>query len=391
MTADITAAPALSAPALEAVVDLDAIAHNVGVLRERAGADVMAVVKADGYGHGAVEVGHAALAAGARALGVATVTEALALRAGGVVAPVLAWLHSSATDFAAAVAADIDIAVSSTAHLDAVVTAARGLGRTATVTIKIDTGLARNGVGPADWPDLRDAVATAVAEGSIVLGGMMCHLAHGDTPDHPLNDSQAARLDACVAEMARLGVRPQTVHISNSAAALTRPDLSRDLVRPGIAVYGLSPLPHGFDDLPLIPAMTLTAEVVMVKAVPAGQGVSYAHTWTAPHDTTLGLLPAGYADGVPRLLSNRLRVRIGDRVYPGVGRVCMDQMVVDLGADTTVREGDRAELFGRGTQGGPTATEWADTIGTIDYEIVSGIRGRTVRRHRGGPQSGSTR
>ncbi|MGU3292109.1 alanine racemase [Williamsia sp. M5A3_1d] len=382
----MTEVTAIPTPALEAVIDLDAIAHNVSVLRERAGSDVMAVVKADGYGHGAVEVGRAAVAAGARALGVATVGEALALRAGGVTAPILAWLHSSATDFAAAVAADLDIAVSSTAQLDAVVAAARSLGDTATVSIKIDTGLARNGVGPAGWPDLRDAVATAVAEESIVLSGMMCHLAHGDTPGHPLNDSQAERLDACVAEMRRSGVTPRTVHISNSAAALTRPDLSRDMVRPGIAVYGLSPLPHEFDDLPLIPAMTLTAEVVMVKAVAAGQGVSYAHTWTAPRDTTLGLLPAGYADGVPRLLSNRLRVRIGDRTYPGVGRVCMDQMVVDLGADTPVREGDRAELFGTGARGGPTATEWADTIGTIDYEIVSGIRGRTVRRHRGGPR-----
>ncbi|MGJ0119249.1 alanine racemase [Williamsia sp. MIQD14] len=384
------AAPALWAPALEASIDLDAIAHNVGVLTERAGAAVMAVVKADGYGHGAVEVGRAALAAGACALGVATVGEALALRAGGVTAPILAWLHSSATDFVAAVAADIDVAVSSTAQLEAVVTAARSLGTTATVTTKIDTGLARNGVGPDHWPALRDAVATAVAEGSIVLGGMMCHLAHGDTPGHPLNDTQAARLDACVAEMRRAGVIPRAVHISNSAAALTRPDLSRDLVRPGIAVYGLSPLPHEFDDLPLIPAMTLSAEVVMVKAVAAGQGVSYAHTWTAPRDTTLGLIPAGYADGVPRLLSNRLRVRIGEKTYPGVGRVCMDQMVVDLGPDTTVREGDRAELFGTGAQGGPTATEWADTIGTIDYEIVSGIRGRTVRSHHGGPRNGGS-
>jgi alanine racemase len=366
---------------LDACVDLGAIAHNVEVVARRAGAPVLAVVKADGYGHGAVEVARAALDAGAVALGVATVGEALAVRAGGVDAPLIAWLHTPSTDFASAIAADVEVIVSSRAQLDALLDAARRAGRTVRAGVKIDTGLGRNGVGIHDWPDVRDALVRAVTDGLVVLGTAMCHLAHGDIPDHPLNDEQAARLDACVAELTAAGAAPEVVHISNSAAALARPDLSRDMVRAGIAIYGFSPLDGDHGDLGLIPAMTLTAEVSAVKRVAAGQGVSYGHTWTAPRDTTLGLLPAGYADGVPRLLSNRLRVAIDGSVVPGVGRVCMDQMVVDLGPDTDVRAGDRAVLFGTGADGGPTATDWADTIGTIDYEIVSGIRGRAVRRH----------
>ncbi|MEH3156413.1 MAG: alanine racemase [Gordonia paraffinivorans] len=367
--------------ALDACVDLAAIAHNVEVVSRRAGAPVLAVVKADGYGHGAVEVGRAALDAGAVALGVATVAEALAVRAGGITAPLIAWLHTPSTDFTPAVDADVEIVVSSLPQLESLFEVARRSGRTVRAGVKIDTGLGRNGVGIHEWPEVRDALVRAVADGVVVLGTAMCHLAHGDIPDHPLNEDQAARLDACVAELTAAGAPPEVVHVSNSAAALTRPDLSRDMVRAGIAIYGFSPLASDHGDFGLIPAMTLTAEVSAVKRVAAGQGVSYGHTWVAPRDTTLGLLPAGYADGVPRLLSNRLRVGVNGSIVPGVGRVCMDQMIVDLGPDTDVRPGDRAVLFGPGADGGPTATEWADTIGTIDYEIVSGIRGRAVRRH----------
>lgn len=367
--------------ALDACVDLAAIAHNVEVIRRRAGVPVLAVVKADGYGHGAVEVARTALDAGAVAVGVATVAEALAVRAGGIRAPLIAWLHTPSTDFAPAVAAGVEIVVSSRAQLASLLEVAHGSGHPVRAGVKIDTGLGRNGVGIDEWPQVRDALVRAVAEREIVLGTAMCHLAHGDVPDHPLNDEQSARLDACVAELTAAGAAPEVVHISNSAAALARPDLSHDMVRAGIAIYGFSPLGGDHGDLGLVPAMTLTAEVSAVKKISAGQGVSYGHTWVSPRDTTLGLLPAGYADGVPRLLSNRLRVSVNGGIVPGVGRVCMDQMVVDLGPDTDVRPGDRAVLFGAGADGGPTATDWADTIGTIDYEIVSGIRGRAVRRH----------
>ncbi len=207
----------------------------------------------------------------------------------------------------------------------------------------------------------------------------MTHLAHGDEPHHRTNDHQVGHLDDCVAELRRAGAPPQVVHASNSAAALARPDLSRDLVRAGIAIYGYSPVPGDFD---LVPAMTMTAEVALVKKIPAGQGVSYNHTWTAERNTTIAVMACGYADGVPRALSNAMCVAIGGRRFHIAGRICMDQFVVDLGPDGGgVSEGDRAVLFGPGTGGEPTARDWANTAGTIDYEIVSGVRGRTVRRY----------
>lgn len=365
--------------AVEAVVDLGAIAHNVAVVRQRAGAGVMAVVKADGYGHGAPQVARAALAAGAAELGVATVDEALTLRRAGIQSPVVAWLHTATTDFAAAVAADVEVVVSSVRQLGEVATAAEQLGCAATVGVKIDTGLARNGVALTDWPQLRDAVVKYTLSGTVVLRTAMTHLARGDEPHHRLNDRQVDRLDACVAELTRAGTPPQVVHVSNSAAALARPDLSRDLVRAGIAIYGYSPVAGEFD---LVPAMTLTAEVALVKKISVGQGVSYNHTWTAQHDTMIGVVASGYADGVPRVLSNAMCVAIGGRRFGIVGRICMDQFVIDLGPDGGgVSEGDRAVLFGSGAGGEPTARDWATTAGTIDYEIVSGVRGRTVRRY----------
>ncbi|MEZ5210593.1 MULTISPECIES: alanine racemase [unclassified Gordonia (in: high G+C Gram-positive bacteria)] len=373
-------------PALEASVDLSAIAHNVGVITERAGVPLIAVVKADGYGHGATPVARAALAAGAAELGVAHLTEALALRADGIDAHLTSWLHTPDTDFAAGIAAGVDLAVSSPRQLAAVVAAARELGTTATVTVKVDTGLGRSGIAPGEWEQTAREVAAAQAEGAVRLRAAMCHLAFGDEPDHPMNTRQADRLDAAVADLRRLGAAPDVVHIANSPAALTRPDLARDLVRPGIAVYGYSPIPE-LGDFGLIPAMTLSAQVALVKNIPAGQGVSYGHRWVAPRDTTIAVLPAGYADGVPRLLSGRFEVSINGRRFPGVGRVCMDQLVVDLGPDGGgVTEGDRAVLFGAtgpGEPSLPTATDWADAIGTIDYEIVTGIRGRAVRSYRG--------
>ncbi|HMS74303.1 alanine racemase [Gordonia sp. (in: high G+C Gram-positive bacteria)] len=373
-----------SAAALTATIDLDALAHNIGVLRETSGTGVIAVVKADAYGHGAVPVARAALAAGAEELGVAHVTEALALRQAGIDAHITSWLHTPSTDFAAAVAADIDIAVSSPRQLAAVVDAAREAGITATATVKVDTGLNRSGVAVDEWDSMAVALAKAHAEESIMLRAIMTHLVRGDEPDHPLNSQQADSLDAAAADLARLGAPPQIMHLANSPAALVRPDLSRDLVRPGIALYGRTPLP-GRGDFGLIPVMTLTGEISLVKRVARGQGVSYSHTWVAPQDTVVAVVPAGYADGVPRTLSGRFEVLVNGRRFPAVGRVCMDQFVIDLGPDGGgVAEGDLAELFGRGHAGGSTAADWADATDTIDYEILSAIRGRTVRRYVGG-------
>jgi len=370
-----------------ASIDLDAIAHNVAALREHAGsAAVMAVVKAEGYGHGATPVARAALAAGAAELGVATVDEALALRRDGITAPVLAWLHTPHTDFAPALLADIQVAVSSEREVDDVVAAVQRTGRTATVTIKADTGLNRNGVGAADYPAMIAALLRAQADDAIRAHGIMSHLVCGDDPNHPLNDQQAQRLTDMVAMARGLGLRFEVVHLSNSPAVLTRPDLAFDMVRPGIAVYGLSPLPD-LGDLGLRPAMTVTCPVVMTRPLKAGDGVSYGHGWIAPRDTVVALIPVGYADGVFRNLSGRIEVSINGRRYAGVGRICMDQFVVDLGpGPTEVMVGDDAILFGPGAQGEPTAQDWAELLGTINYEIVTSPRGRIVRSYHGGRQ-----
>ncbi|HEX9175230.1 MAG TPA: alanine racemase [Mycobacterium sp.] len=369
----------------QAVVDLDAIANNIGVLREHAGsAEVMAVVKADGYGHGATRVSRAVLAAGAAELGVATIDEALALRADGITAPILAWLHAPGTDFAPALSDDVQIAVSSVRQLSELLDAVRRTGITAAVTVKIDTGLNRNGVSDAEYPAMLDALLRAQAEEAVRVRGLMSHMAHADQPEHPTNDLQAQRFSDMLGQARSAGVRYEVAHLSNSPAAMSRPDLAFDMVRPGIAVYGLSPIPER-GQMGLIPAMTLRCPVALVKSVHAGDGVSYGHTWVADRDTTLALLPIGYADGVYRALSGRFEVMINGRRRPSVGRVCMDQFVVDLGpGETGVREGDTAILFGPGTDGEPTAQEWADLLGTIHYEVVTSLRGRVTRVYREG-------
>lgn len=373
----------------EALVDLDAIAHNVRVLSEHAGAaQVMAVVKGDGYGHGAAQVARAALAAGAAELGVATVDEALALRAAGIGAPVLAWLHGPDTDFAPALAADVQIAVSSVRQLNELLDAVGRTGRTATVTVKADTGMNRNGVGAADYPALLNALHRAVADDAVRVRGLMSHLACADEAGSPVNDVQAGRFSDMLSMARDQGMEFAVAHLANSAGAMTRPDLAYDMVRPGIAVYGQSPIPER-GDMGLIPAMTLKCVVALVRTIKAGEGVSYGHTWIAPVDTTVALLPIGYADGVFRPLSGKFDVLINGRRRPSVGRVCMDQFVVDLGpGPVDVTEGDEAILFGAGSLGEPIAQDWADVLGTTNYEIVNSPRGRVVRTYRGAGADG---
>lgn len=375
--------PQVSGCNAEAVVDLGAIAHNVRLLRQCAGmAEVMAVVKADGYGHGASAAARAAVAAGAAALGVATVDEALALRSAGITAPVLAWLHPVGVDFAAALAADVQIAVSSVRQLNDLVDAAHRSGYPANVTVKVDTGLNRNGVSMAQYPELLTALQRACADETMKIRGIMSHLVRGDVPDDPLNDLQAQRFTEMITDARRRGVAFDIAHLSNSPSVMTRPDLNFDMVRPGIAVYGLSPIPER-GDMGLRPAMTLKCSVVLVKSVKMGDGVSYGHTWIADRDTTVALLPVGYADGVYRNLSGRFDVLINGTLRRSVGRVCMDQCVVDLGpGKTDVTEGDQAILFGPGTAGEWTAQHWADVLGTIHYEVVTNQRTRVVRSYR---------
>ncbi|WP_254658502.1 alanine racemase [Mycobacterium avium] len=284
--------------------------------------------------------------------------------------------------FLAALLAGVQIGLSSQRQLDELLTAVRDTGRTATVTVKVDTRLNRNGVPPAQYPSMLTALRRAVAEEAIVPRGLMSHMVYADQPANPVNDVQAQRFTDMLAQAREQGVRFEVAHLSNSSATMSRPDLAFDMVRPGIAVYGLSPVPE-LGDMGLVPAMTVKCTVALVKSIRAGESVSYGHTWTAQRDTNLALLPVGYADGIFRSLGGRLQVSINGRRRPGVGRICMDQFVVDLGPGRPdVAEGDEAILFGPGSNGEPTAQDWADLLGTIHYEVVTSPRGRITRTYR---------
>jgi alanine racemase len=358
-------------------VDLDAIRHNVALLRASTDAEVMTVVKGDGYGHGMLPVARAAVDAGASWLGVCTLDEALALRAGGITAPVLAWLLVPGLPLHRGVEAGVDLSTSSTELLAELVTAARAAGRPARVHLKLDTGLNRAGAKPADWPELVEAAAKAQADGLVEVVGVWSHFAYADAPSHTTVDEQLAHFRDGLATAARLGLHPRWRHLANSAATLTRPDTHFDLVRTGIATYGLSPIPgQGFG---LRPAMSVRARVLIAKRVPAGEGVSYGHTYTTSRETTLAVVPLGYADGVPRHASNLGPVLLAGRQRRVAGRVCMDQIVLDCG-DDPVSAGDVAVLFGPGDSGEPTADDWAEAIGTINYEIVTRMSAVRVPR-----------
>jgi len=378
-------------PPFAAEVDLDAIAANVTQLRERAStAEVMAVVKADGYGHGMLPAARAALRGGATWLGVAFVDEALALRAAGIDVPVLAWLSSPQTDLAPAAAAAVDVSVSAEWGLLAAASAARVAGRPVRVHLKADTGLGRAGATAADWPELCRVAAKLVADGSIELIGIWSHLAYADAPGHPTITAQREQFRCALDVAGDAGLTPQVRHLANSAATLALPGTHYDLVRPGIAVYGLSPGPAvgATAELGLRPAMRLRADVALVKRVPAGHGVSYGHRYTTAVETTLALVPLGYADGIPRHATNVGPVAIGGRRYAISGTVCMDQFVVDVG-EASVREGDPVVIFGPGDDGEPTADDWARTLGTINYEIVTRVGSRVPRVY-GNADEGTT-
>ena len=364
----------------EAAVDVAAIRDNVAALKAATRAEVMAVVKADGYGHGLVAAAQAARAGGAAWFGTATLDEALALRAAGFAEPTLAWLWApgESETVRSALLAGVDVSVSNQWQLDTVRLAA---SHTARIHLKIDTGLSRNGATRSDWPDLVAAAAKAQSGGEVEVVGIWSHLVYADEPGHPTVARQVAEFRDALEVAARAGVRPQVRHLANSAATLTLPDAHFDLVRPGIAVYGLTPVRRqgGFG---LTPAMTLRAAVAGVKRVPAGTGVSYGHAYTTQRDTTLVLVPLGYADGIPRNGTNVAPVAVHGTRFTISGRVCMDQFVVDVG-DLPVVSGDPVVLFGPGTHGEPTAQDWADALGTIHYEIVTRIGPRVPRSYVG--------
>ena len=373
-------APMTSNDRAEIVVDVAAIRHNVRLIRETTGVQMIAVVKADGYGHGMLESARAARDAGAEWIGVATLDEAVALREAGDKGRLLCWLAVPGEEYAAALARDVDVTAYSVAELDEIAAAAAATGIPARLQIKVDTGLSRGGAPASSWADVFRRARAGEEAGSWRVTGVWSHFACSDEPEHPANDLQEARFREALAMADAEGLRPEVRHLGNSAAALLRPGARFDAVRCGIAIYGLDPAPGRTPDLGLVPAMTVRTRLAMVKQIDAGEAVSYGHTWTAEHATSVGLVPVGYGDGVPRHASNAADVAVGGKRRPIRGRVCMDQFVVDLGGDLPAA-GSEVVLFGAPVEGRPTAQDWAEACGTINYEIVTRIGGRMTRTH----------
>lgn len=363
-----------ASPHAHAVVHLDAVAHNTALFAAATKAAVMAVVKADGFGHGAVPVAGAALSSGATWLGVTTCAEALHLRASGIVAPILSWIHSPQEDFGAALLADVDLSVSSREQLRAVAASAARLGVTAQVHLKADTGLHRGGARPEEWRELVRLAGDLEIAGNVRVRGIWSHLVGGTETTR----SQVELFDAAVALARGAGLRPRIRHLANSAATLGAPRTHYELVRPGVGLYGVEPDPRQV--FGLRGAMTLRARLVLVKRVPAGSGVSYEHDYVTDRGTTLALVPLGYADGVPWAAAGHAEVSIAGRRHPVAGRIAMDQFVVDVG-DATPQVGDEVVVFGPGTDGEPTVADWARWAGTIPHEIITGIGPRVARHH----------
>ena len=397
-----------------AAVDLAAIRHNLGVLRAAApGALQLATVKANAYGHGLLPVARAALDGGADWLGVAQLAEAFTLRRGldeaGVTraeAPILAWISTSSSDFAAAIEADIDLSVSWTWVLADICAAAREVGRPARVHVKIDTGMSRAGSTLADLPALASALRMAADDGLVDVVGAWSHMSRADDPSEAGNASTASHVrifEEGLAILADAGITPRIRHLSATSGILWHPEAHYDMVRAGIGLYGLSPDPAvaTAEQLGLIPALELRAPLTSVKVIEEGTPASYGGTWVAPTRRWIGLVPLGYGDGILRAVSNKARVVVhtasGPFNAPLIGRVCMDQFMVDLGpaegspGTPTARSGqapaipgDIATLFGSGIGGEALADDWAQAAGTINYEIVTHLGAHIPRIYRDG-------
>ncbi len=355
----------------EARVDLSALAANIALLKSKNDVELLAVVKADAYGHGLIETGLAAEKSGAEWLGVALLEEAIALRTCGVQIPILAWLLPPGSDFRAAHKHDIDVAVASIATFKEV----SALKSNVRVHIEVDTGMTRGGFLD-EWEEL---LRLDFSQVNVV--GMFSHFARADEPAEKQNDQQLARFNEMVADLAAIGINPPIKHLSNSAATLKNHDAVFDLVRTGIAMYGLSPDVNSLGsskELGLEPAMQLRAKLHLVKKVSAGQPVGYGASAVTEKDTKLGIVAMGYADGIPRIAQG-VGVFHGGKRAPIIGRVSMDQFVVDLGADSQANSGDWVTVFGGGAHGEYTADDWAAASQTINYEIVTRIAPRVPR------------
>lgn len=365
-------------PRAAAVIDLAAAHHNLGVMAARAGdAELMAVVKAEGYGHGMIPLARVAREAGVTWLGVALPSEALELRAAGDTGRILAWLWAAGDPgISACVAADVDLSVSSLAALEEIATAAKTQGRRARVHLKVDTGLSRNGVPESGWSAVIEALCSS---GDVEVVGIWSHLSSADVIGTTSVAVQRALFERAIAMAETAGLTGLSRHLGNTATVLAFPDCQYDIVRVGIGMYGVSPNPQmgTAAELGLRPVMTVRAKIAGIKRIEAGTSVSYGETWTATEATLIGLIPIGYADGVPRSASNRAHVSVKGRTYPIVGTVAMDQFMVDLGQNPDgLVVGDNVVLFGR--DGDPVEV-WAENADTIGYEIITRIAPRIPR------------
>jgi len=356
-------------------VRLDAVAHNTRVLAGSA-RRLMAVVKADGFGLGAVDVARTALANGADTLGVATLAEAVELRLAGVDAPLLSWLDAPGADLSDAVLHGVDVAVPSIAHLDAAVSAARRPGRVVDVHLYLDCGAARDGCPPELWPGLCAAARRAELAGAVRVVGVMGHLACAAGLDVDANAAATVRFVRGVEHAHAAGLRPSVRHLGATAAVLGLPAARFDLSRVGAGLVGIDPTGR----FPVLRAAAqVTAPVVQVRDVGAGVGVGYDHTYVTTAPTRLALLPLGYADGLPVTASGHAEVLVHGRRRPLAGRVSMDQVVVDVG-DLPVQPGDVVTVIGTGDDAAPTLAEWAGWAGTLPHELLTGLGRRLVRR-----------
>ena len=346
----------------------------------------MAIVKADAYGHGLEPCARAAQAGGATWLGVAQLSEALALRDAGLTGRIFTWLYGPGAPLEQVLARDIDISVAAAWAVPEVIAAALAAGKVARVHLKIDTGLGRNGVPLDQLSEVLDPLLAAEQAGKLRLVGIWSHFAFADEPEHRSVLEQAAVFDRAIAQAEAAGARFEVRHLANSAATLTNPRMYYDLVRPGIALYGLTPAPDlgSAADFGLVPVMTLEADLVTVKSLPADHGVSYGHEYRTAERTVTAVVPLGYADGILRSASSGPGkpggpVRVGDVLTAVAGRVCMDQFVIDLGPGATATAGDTATLFGDPAAGAPSAEDWARAAGTIGYEITTQLGARVPR------------
>jgi alanine racemase len=358
----------------EALIRPAAISHNVGVLAEMAKTpNLLIVVKADGYGHGALTAARAALEGGANWLGTADTTEALELRADGVESRVLAWLFGPSEDLSPALEAGIDLGVSSRQQLEQVIRAVTP-GRPARIHLKVDTGLGRNGADPREWEALFQAAKSAQDSGVVVVVGLFTHLS-GTSPE--ADEQQGVVYEQALAVLDSVGLQPEIRHVASSIGTSDSPGLAHDMVRVGAAAYGVPVTPR-YREVGLIPAMRVSGQLILVKRVHEGLGVGYGHTYRTSSETTLALVPLGYADGIPRHASNTGPVTIEGQRFHVSGRISMDQFTVDVG-DSAVHEGQWAVLWGDPSQGEPSANEWAEAAGTIAYEIVTRLGSRIPR------------